>query len=93
MVEGATKDEVVTVYFDRDNLDGATHIPTNGNGKDKTFTLKAVPEKNKTPMTFGLDKDNNNVVDEEQITGIFKWILTKIAKVEKVATIRTYASA
>ena len=92
MVEGATEDEVVTVYFDSEELDGATHIPTNGNGKDKVFKLKAVPEKNKEIMTFGLDKDNNDVVDDKQIIGIFRWILEKTCTIEKVDTIRVFGA-
>ncbi|MBQ1996716.1 MAG: hypothetical protein II237_11060, partial [Clostridia bacterium] len=91
-VEAVTKDEVVTVYFNSADLDGATHIPTNGNGKDIAFKLKAVPEKNKTPMTFGLDKDNNGVADKDQILGIFRWILEKTSKIEKVDTIRKYGA-
>ena len=88
MVEGATEDELVTVYFNKDDLNGAKHIPTNGNGKDKEFTLTAVPELNKTPIVLGLDKDNTN----GEIIGIFKWILEKTCKIEKVDTIRTYGA-
>ena len=90
MIKDATKDEVVTVYFNKADLDGAAHVPTNGNGKDKTFYLTAVPEKNKADISLGLDKDGDGTIDEKQLEGIFAWIISKTCTIEDVDTVRYF---